>query len=161
MVREGDRVPADARLVEASSLKVNNAPLTGDSEALLRQALPDQQPNALDASNLVFAGTTVLSGWGKAVVFSTGRLTEFGKIASLTAGVVSRPSPLQTELARVSRTVAVLSLLIGGSFFLLGRWIGRTFWENFVFAIGIIVANVPEGLLPTVTLSLSMTARWF
>jgi sodium/potassium-transporting ATPase subunit alpha len=159
VVREGDRVAADARLIEASALKVNNASLTGESETLLRHSLPDEQANPLEASNLIFAGTTVLSGWGKAVVFATGRLTEFGKIATLTAGVISRPSPLQVELARVSRTVAVLSLLIGGSFFLLGRWIGRTFWENFVFAIGIIVANVPEGLLPTVTLSLSMAAQ--
>jgi sodium/potassium-transporting ATPase subunit alpha len=159
LVAEGDRIPADARLVEATVMKVDNAPLTGESEPQLRVSDADEAHALFEARNIVFAGTTVFSGSGSAVVFATGDATEFGKVARLTQEVPLHLSPLQLEIRRVTRVVTVLSVAMGVSFFVLGQVIGRTFWENFLFAIGILVANVPEGLLPTVTLALSMASQ--
>jgi magnesium-transporting ATPase (P-type) len=89
-----------------------------------------------------------------AVVFATGMRTEFGKIARLTQGADAELSPLQQEIRRLSRWIAVLATGVGTVFFVIGMALGLPFWANFAFAIGIIVANVPEGLLPTVTLAL-------
>jgi sodium/potassium-transporting ATPase subunit alpha len=155
---EGDRIPADARLIDSSMLKVNNAALTGESEAGLRDHNPFQG-ELLESPNIVFAGTTVTSGSGKGLVFATGMSTEFGRIAHLTSAVESGLSPLQKEIIKVTRFIAVMATVMGGSLFLIGHLIGRSFWENFIFTIGLIVANVPEGLLPTVTLALVMGSK--
>jgi sodium/potassium-transporting ATPase subunit alpha len=159
LLTEGNRVPADARLVEATFLKVNNAPLTGESEPQTRQPGPVESDSLFEATNIVFAGTTIFSGSGAGLVFATGDATEFGRLARLTQEVPLQPSPLQMEIRRVTRVVTVIALSTGVGFFALGSLIGRTFWENFIFAIGIIVANVPEGLLPTVTLALSLGSQ--
>lgn len=158
ILAEGDRVPADARVIEAAYCVVNNAPLTGESEAV---SLTDESCDGelLGSRNIAFAGTTVVSGSAKAVVFSTGMRTEFGRIAHLTSAVEAGLSPLQKEIVKVTRIIAFISTLMGVVFFLIGHLIGRGFWENFIFAVGIIVANVPEGLLPTVTLSLAMASQ--
>ncbi|MBI5073696.1 MAG: cation-transporting P-type ATPase [Nitrospirae bacterium] len=155
---EGDRIPADTRLIESSTLKVNNAALTGESEASLRDHSPFQG-ELPDSPNIVFAGTTVTSGSGKGLVFATGMSTEFGRIAHLTSAVESGLSPLQKEITRTTRIIAVLATIIGLSFFVIGHFMGRVFWENFIFAIGVIVALVPEGMLPTVTLALAMASQ--
>jgi sodium/potassium-transporting ATPase subunit alpha len=159
LLTEGNRVPADARLVAATILKVNNAPLTGESEPQTRQPGPVDSDSLFEATNIVFAGTTISSGSGTALVFATGDATEFGRLARLTQEVPLQPSPLQLEIRRVTRVVTVIALGMGVVFFGLGSLVGRTFWENFIFAIGILVANVPEGLLPTVTLALSMASQ--
>ncbi|MBI4824211.1 MAG: cation-transporting P-type ATPase [Nitrospirae bacterium] len=158
LIGEGDKIPADARLIETSYLKVNNAPLTGESEPAIRNHTAFQA-EFMDSPNIAFAGTTVLSGSGKAVVFATGMRTEFGKICHLTSAVTAGLSPLQKEIIKVTRIVAFIATAMGITFFAIGHIIGRTFWENYLFAIGIIVANVPEGLLPTVTLSLAMGSQ--
>lgn len=155
---EGDMIPADARLIESSVMKVNNASLTGESEASLRDHMPSQG-ELLDSPNIVFAGTTVTSGSGKALVFATGMGTEFGRIAHLTSAVESGLSPLQKEIVKATRLVATIAALVGIFFFGLGFLIGRSFWDNFIFAIGITVALIPEGLLPTVTLALAMASQ--
>ncbi|HSF33353.1 MAG TPA: cation-transporting P-type ATPase [Candidatus Tectomicrobia bacterium] len=159
LLTEGNRVPADARLVEATFLKVNNAPLTGESEPQTRQPHAVESDSLFEATNIVFAGTTIFSGSGTALVLATGDATEFGKLARLTQEVPLQPSPLQIEIRRVTRVVTGIAVGLGVVFFVLGSFIGRTFWENFIFAIGILVANVPEGLLPTVTLALSMASQ--
>lgn len=158
MISAGDKIPADARLIEANMLKVNNAPLTGESEPMIRDDKPFKG-EFIESPNIAFAGTTTLSGFGKAVVFATGMRTEFGRIAHLTSAVEAGLSPLQKEIIKVTRVVAVIATLMGIVFFTIGHIIGRAFWENYLFAIGIIVANVPEGLLPTVTLSLAMGSQ--
>ena len=158
LLREGDKVPADGRVVQASRLTVNNAPLTGESDSrMLTDAPCDTE--LIDSGNLVFAGTLVVSGSGKVVVYATGMATEFGKIAQITGKVVEEVSPLNMEITRVSRIVAVIAVACGACFFLIGSFVGRGFWDNFLFAIGIIIATVPEGLLPTVTLSLAMGSK--
>jgi sodium/potassium-transporting ATPase subunit alpha len=155
---EGDKVPADARLIESNYLMVNNAPLTGESDTKPRSR-EAYIGDYLDSPNIVFAGTHVVSGSGKAVAFATGMSTEFGKIAHLTGGVQECLSPLQKEIIRVTKIVAVIAAVTGILFFTLGFFTGKSFWHNFLFAIGIIIANVPEGLLPTVTLSLAMGSQ--
>jgi sodium/potassium-transporting ATPase subunit alpha len=158
LLAEGDAIPADARLIESSLLKVNNASLTGESGSSLRTHMPSDG-EFLESPNIVFAGTTVTSGSGKALVFATGMGTEFGRIAHLTSAVEPGLSPLQKEIVKTTRLVAAIAASVGIFFFGLGFVIGRSFWANFIFAIGITVALIPEGLLPTVTLSLAMASQ--
>ncbi len=112
LLAEGDMIPADSRLIESSTLKVNNASLTGESEASLRDHMPSQG-ELLESPNIVFAGTTVTSGSGKALVFATGMGTEFGRIAHLTSAVESGLSPLQKEIATTTRIIAFIATTIG------------------------------------------------
>ncbi len=159
LLEEGEQVPADARLLEAVGMRVDNSSLTGEAKPKRRTAGPAAEGALLDAANLVFAGTTVVSGHGRALVYSTGMKTEFGKIANLAAAVQPGLSPLQKEIAKVTHVVALLSLLMGTLFFFIGLSMGVGFWVSAIFGIGIIVANVPEGLLPTVTLALAMGSQ--
>ena len=159
LLEEGDNIPADARLVEEYDLRVNQATLNGESTPAHRIAMPvpAQAVSAAEIPNLVFAGTSVAYGRGRAVVFATAMDTEFGKIARLTQSVAEELSPLQKQMEVITRIVAALAVGLGVLFFVLGYFIaGLTLVEGFLFAVGIIVANVPEGLLPTVTLSLAM-----
>ena len=159
LVQEGDNIPADCRIIEGARLRVNLSTLTGEPLAKARTA--DGTPNgrALEARNLLLAGTSVLSGEARAVVYATGMRTEFGRIAHLTQTVGKEVSPLQREIARLSHLVAAFASILGLAFFAIGTAMGLPFWDNAMFAIGIIVANVPEGLLPTVTLSLAMATQ--
>ncbi len=158
LLTEGDRVPADARLLETSGLKVNNAPLTGESGPVARDHR-EFSGEFIESPNITFAGTTVVAGSGKAVVYATGMATEFGRIAHLTSAVEAGLSPLQKEIVKATRVVAVIAASIGIFFFIMGFVIGRNFWDNFIFAIGITVALIPEGMLPTVTLALAMGSQ--
>ncbi|NPV49921.1 MAG: cation-transporting P-type ATPase [Candidatus Methanofastidiosum sp.] len=158
VLKEGDKVPADARLLEQYELKVNNAPLTGESVSLKRSVDPFKG-SILEAKNVVFSGTTIVSGSGKAIVFAVGMGTEFGKIAGLTQEIKEDPTPLQKEISYFIKYISLIAILLGVTFFLVGWSLGNTFTANFIFGIGIIVANVPEGLLPTVTLTLSIAAQ--
>ena len=159
ILEEGERVPADARLIEAVGMRVDNAALTGESRPKRRISEGTVDGHWLDLPNLIFAGTSIVAGHGHAVVFATGMRSEFGKIAALTTTVEPGPSPLQNEIIKVTHIVAVISLVMGATFFLVGLWTGLGFWISAIFGIGIIVANVPEGLLPTVTLALAMSSQ--
>ncbi len=159
LLEAGDRIPADARVMEASGLQVRMATLTGESLPMARQVEPVEETEPLHAVNLMLAGTVVLAGEGKAVVYATGMRTEFGRIAQLTQVEGPKDSPLQREIAHLSRIIGLMALGIGAIFYFIGTHLHLTPWQNLIFAIGIIVANVPEGLLPTVTLSLAMAAQ--
>ncbi len=159
LLSAGDDVPADCRVIEAYDTRVNNATITGESVPLARDARPSQEARLLAASNVLLAGTSLVSGEARAVVFTTGMHTEFGQIAHLTQTVGTVDSPLLREIRTLSRLVAALATVLGVGVFFIGRAVGLSFWDNFIFAIGIIVANVPEGLLPTVTLALAMGAQ--
>ena len=158
LLEEGDRVPADTRIIECTSMSVSNALLTGESEPVSRSSTPFDG-DMLASPNIAFAGTTVVGGSGRGAVFATGMRTEFGRIAQLTGTVTPGLSPLQKEIVKITRIIGAIATIMGLLFFIIGQFIGRTFWDNFLFAVGIIVANVPEGLLPTVTLSLAMASR--
>jgi len=159
IVDEGDRIGADAVLQVANSLYVNMATLTGEAEPSRRIAEADSSEEILDAKNVLFAGTTVASGNGIGVVFATGRETEFGRIASLSKEVEKRPTPMQLEIVRITRVLTLAALLVGGVFFVLGVLSGQGWLVAAIFALSLIVANVPEGMLPTITLSLSLASR--
>jgi sodium/potassium-transporting ATPase subunit alpha len=155
LLEEGEQVPADARVIEAAGLRVDNSSLTGEAQPKRRVAEPVTDGHTLDIANLVFAGTTVLSGHARAAVYATGMRTEFGKITRLATTVEPGLSPLQREIKHVTHVVALLSLGMGVVFFLIGVSMGLGLWVSSIFGIGIIAANVPEGLLPTVTLALA------
>ena len=159
LLAEGDLISADCRLVDDNDLKVNQSTLTGESNPVHKaryEILRDDLTHA-EMPNLVFAGTTVASGTGKAVVYATGMKTEFGKIAGLTQSLTEAPSPLQREMNRITRIVSVMAVSIGVVLFVLAITLaGADLAESFIFALGMIVAFVPEGLLPTVTLSLAL-----
>lgn len=158
-LEQGDNVPADCRLIEAFGVRVNNATVTGESLPKARKADPSETEEIIRGENILLAGTSMVSGEAKAIVFATGMHTEFGKIAHLTQTGREAVSPLRQEVAHLSRLIGILAVVIGIAFFLISRLIGVPFWEGFIFAIGIIVAMVPEGLLPTLTLALVLATQ--
>ena len=159
LLEQGDNIPADCRLLEAFDVRVNNASVTGESVPLVRDATASDADDPIRAKNILLAGTSIVSGQARALVLATGMHTEFGKIARLTQTAGAAVSPLRQELARFSRLIAFLAILIGLVFFVVGWMTGIAFWKDFIFAIGIIVAMVPEGLLPTLTLSLVLATQ--
>ncbi|MFA6356356.1 MAG: HAD-IC family P-type ATPase [Candidatus Omnitrophota bacterium] len=160
IVEEGDNVPADARLIEAHELRVNNSAFSGESKLSHKMAEGFHDGKDflwLEMPNLIFAGTSVASGMGKAVVIATGMGTEIGKIAYITQTVKEELSPLQKEVNRIGRLITFISFAMGFVFFLVGTVFTKmTVIAAGMFAIGIITANVPQGLMPTLTLSLAM-----
>jgi len=158
-LEQGDNIPADCRLIEAFGARVDNAAITGESMPKVRETAPSKAEDLIDSKNIVLAGTSMVSGQAKAVVFATGMHTEFGKIAHLTQTTGETTSPLRKEIAHLSRLTAILAVLIGLLFFSFGWLIGIPVWKAFIFAIGIIVAMVPEGLLPTLTLALVLATQ--
>ncbi|MGL5512089.1 MAG: HAD-IC family P-type ATPase, partial [Sporomusa sp.] len=159
LISEGDRISADARLVDDNDIRVNQSTLTGESHPVHKSrdgVLRDDLTRA-EQPNMVFAGTTVAAGTGKAVVYATGMSTEFGKIANLTQSLKEESSPLQKEMGKLTKKVSAISVSIGIVFFFLAVFLANTEpVAAFIFALGMIVAFIPEGLLPTVTLSLAM-----
>jgi len=155
----GDHVPADCRLIEAFDTRVDDSTITGESLPKARDAQPSEETQPLRSRNILLAGTSLISGQGRALVFATGGQTEFGRIAHLTQTGTAGISPLRRELVHLSRLIAILAVAIGLSFFAIGTAIRVPFWQDFIFAIGIIVAMVPEGLLPTLTLALVLAAQ--
>ncbi|HOL40757.1 MAG TPA: HAD-IC family P-type ATPase, partial [Methanospirillum sp.] len=158
VLAEGDHISADGRLVDASQLRIDQSTLTGESHPVKKTADPsyDTDISKIEYQNLVFAGTNVVSGTGLAIVTSTGMSTEFGKVAHLTQGIEEEKSPLQQEMVHVTRMVTIVAVSIGILFFIMLIALTTvTLAESFIFALGMIVAFVPEGLLPTVTLALA------
>ena len=158
VLNEGDKVPADARVIEEYLLKVDHSALTGESEPQLRTTKATHN-NMMKSRNMLFSGTLIQSGTGKAVVIATGDNTKMGSLAKITENVKPESSKIKKELHHFIRIISTIALFLGVLFFGLGFLIGNKFMTNLVFAIGIIVANVPEGLLPTVTLTLSLAAK--
>ena len=159
LLEEGEKVAADARLFELAGLKVDNASLTGESEPQLRTVHATDR-HLLESRNVVFSGTTVLAGEGKGIVFATGMKTQIGRTADLTQTVDAREIPIRREIQHFTRIISAIAVIMGIAFFLVSFFLLETpVISKLIFAIGIIVANVPEGLLPTVTLCLSIAAR--
>ena len=154
LVQEGDKFCADGVLLESSGLLVDESVLSGESEPVDKQALGSR----VDAACIVSSGATVLRGSARVLVTRTGRATTLGSISALSQQVHRDLTPMQHELRRFVRWITALAFVVGIVFFAIGHVIGNPFWINLVFAIGIIVANVPEGLLPTVTLALTQAS---
>jgi Ca2+-transporting ATPase len=162
VLAEGDNIPADARVVEEFGLRVNNAALTGEALPVRKSAEASArlELTEVERPNLIFAGTSIASGTARAVVYSTGSLTQFGRIARLTQETPLGESRLQKEMHRITRTFTLAALGIGVLAFLWGFFQEGIPWLSaFLLAIGIIVAVIPEGLVPTMTLSLAIAVQ--
>jgi Ca2+-transporting ATPase len=158
-LEEGDRVPADARLIEAFDLWTNNVPLTGESEPQPRVAetVKTVEKAYLYAPNLIFMSTSVAKGQGKAVVYSTGMNTQFGKIANLTQTIHEEESPLQKEIALTAKYDFIIAVAVGAIFFASSfLFLHVSLSTSIFFMIGVMVACVPEGLQVTVSSALAI-----
>jgi P-type Ca2+ transporter type 2C len=160
VLEAGDAVPADGRVVEAHGLASNNMALTGESQPVWRttDAVAAVTPR-LEARNLVWMGTTVASGTGKAVVVQTAVATEFGRIYRLTAQAHVESSPLQRKVAGMARRVAAGAFTLGALVFAVRLPAGGSIVGTFVFALGVMVALVPEGLPATLSVALAVGVR--
>lgn len=162
VVEAGDHISADARLIEAENLMVDLSLLTGESLPIACNAvsIADAGQPASRNANLLFAGTMATAGRGIAVVYASGKNTELGKVTKPTTEVVREKSSLELQVQRIVRLITFLALSMGAFVFVLAFWwLGMDLRACFVFCIGIIVANVPEGLLPAVSLSLAVGVR--
>ena len=162
VLAEGDDIPADARVVESYGLRTNNANLTG--EAVPVRKTPDASLSLgfseVERPNLVFAGTSVVSGTGRAVVYETGMTTQFGRIANLTQAVPEAPSALQRQLERLTRRLTLLAVGLGSVVVFVGITQLQWDWtEALLLGVGIVVAFIPEGLRPLITLTLAMAGQ--
>lgn len=162
ILAEGDNIPSDARVVEEYGLRTNNSNLTGEAVPARKMADDSLQPgiSELERPNLVFAGTSVVSGTGRAVVYSTGMSTQFGRIAHLTQAVHEEPTPFQVELVHLTKIIAWVALGIGIIVFVVGLFeLQMDLYYLSLLTLGIIVAAIPEGLPATLTLSLAMAVQ--
>jgi calcium-translocating P-type ATPase len=148
LLTAGDRISADLLVTEAHQLRLDRSTLTGESAAV-----------ATEAGEVAAAGTYVIEGEGVATVTATGVRTRLAGIAALTQSAHREPTPLARELHRVVRTIAFIATGFGAGFFVLALLIGTSASDGFLFGIGVMVALVPTGLLPTVTLSLAIGAQ--
>jgi len=159
VVAEGDSICADARLL-SGAVQVDISTLTGESEPVARSAeTMDTDVPLLQARDVLFSGTVCTGGEAFAVVTATGMHTELGRIAALTARVTREDSPLEHQVKRVAWLIAAVAVGVGVGFLPLGLLAGLGWSAAISFAIGLLVANVPEGLLPTITLALAVGVR--
>ncbi|XP_077174102.1 sodium/potassium-transporting ATPase subunit alpha-2-like [Paroedura picta] len=157
-VKGGDRVPADLRIISSHGCKVDNSSLTGESEPQTRS--PEfTHENPLETRNICFFSTNCVEGTARGIVISTGDRTVMGRIASLASGLEVGQTPIAMEIEHFIRIITGVAVFLGMSFFILSLILGYTWLEAVIFLIGIIVANVPEGLLATVTVCLTLTAK--
>jgi calcium-translocating P-type ATPase len=158
VLEEGDRVPADGRLI-SGRLQIDSSALTGESVPVTREAGEPETETLLEARDLVFSGTSCTGGQARALVYATGMQTELGRISALSERTGRDESPLEHQVRRVAKLIAVVAVIIGAAFLPLGLLAGLPFPDALVFAVGLLVANVPEGLLPTITLALAVGVR--
>jgi calcium-translocating P-type ATPase len=160
LLEEGDRISADARLL-SGGIEVDASTLTGESLPVYRAAdLIDRDVPLVQARDLVFSGTTCTEGEARAVVFATGMRTELGRIAALSERVEQEQSPLESQVRRVAWLIALIAVVLGVAFIPLATLgAGLSIGNAVVFAVGLLVGNVPEGLLPVITLALAVGVR--
>ena len=157
-VKGGDRIPADLRIISANGCKVDNSSLTGESEPQTRS--PDfTNENPLETRNIAFFSTNCVEGTARGIVVYTGDRTVMGRIATLASGLEGGQTPIAEEIEHFIHLITGVAVFLGVSFFILSLILEYTWLEAVIFLIGIIVANVPEGLLATVTVCLTLTAK--
>lgn len=170
ILSEGDRISADARILNCNDLTCNQSALDGEATPSRKMSEPhkDMPETSIRAKNIVFAGTSVSTGTARCVVIATGMDTEFGKIASLTQEIGEKKAPLEEEVEKMTKTIALIALSIGMIVFVFaiitygvqeGFDKPSMYLQQFVVALGMIVAFIPEGLLPTVSLSLAKAVQ--
>ena len=158
-VKEGDRNPTDFRVISCNEMRVDNSSLTGESEPLLRSTECTHPDNPLETKNLCFFGTLCKQGTAKGIVLNIGDKTIIGQIAQLATNAGAHETPLQREMDRFIAIIGTIATLFGVVFFAIGFPLGYDAITNLIYAIGLIVGNAPEGLLVTVTVSLTLAAK--
>lgn len=157
-VKGGDLIPADIRIIASHGCKVDNSSLTGESEPQTRS--PEfTHENPLETRNVGFFSTNCVEGTARGIVIGTGDHTVMGRIASLASGLEVGQTPISREIEHFIHIITGVAVFLGVSFFILSLILGYSWLEAVIFLIGIIVANVPEGLLATVTVCLTLTAK--
>merc|ERR1711892_279684 len=157
-VKFGDRLPADIRILEARGFKVDNSSLTGESEPQARS--PEfTHENPLETENIGFFSTNAVEGTAVGMVVNIGDNTVMGRIAGLASGLDSGDTPIAKEIAHFIHIITGVAVFLGVSFFMIAFILSYNWLDAVIFLIGIIVANVPEGLLATVTVCLTLTAK--
>jgi len=157
-IKGGDRIPADVRIVHAMGLKVDNSSLTGESEPQSRSPECTNE-NPLETRNIAFFSTNAVEGHAKGVVINTGDRTVMGRIAHLAADLDAGMTPIAREIEHFIHLITGVAVFLGVTFFFIAFILGYHWLTAVVFLIGIIVANVPEGLIATVTVCLTLTAK--
>ncbi len=165
LVEAGDRIPADARLVDVANLKTDEAPLTGESLPVAKNERPaDAEAGIGDRRNMLYSGTVATYGRGRAVVVATGMATEVGRIAGLLEAAKKEPTPLQQELDRTGKRLTLIALAICAAVFTAGLVSSPSTSLSavlglFLFAVALAVAAIPEALPAIVTVGLSLGVR--
>ena len=157
-VKFGDRMPADIRILEARGFKVDNSSLTGESEPQSRSPEYTHE-NPLETKNLAFFSTNAGEGTARGIVVNIGDNTVMGRIAGLASGLETGDTPIAKEIAHFIHIITGVAVFLGVTFFIIAFILGYHWLDAVIFLIGIIVANVPEGLLATVTVCLTLTAK--
>merc|ERR1712227_1198667 len=157
-VKGGDKIPADIRVIQSNSMKVDNSSLTGESEPQSRDA-EDSKVEVLEARNIAFFSTNCVEGSARGIVIRCGDNTVMGRIAALAANVDSGDTPIAQEIEHFIHIITGVAVFLGVTFFIIAFILGYNWLDAVIFLIGIIVANVPEGLLATVTVCLTLTAK--
>ncbi|MFZ2112859.1 MAG: HAD-IC family P-type ATPase, partial [Solirubrobacteraceae bacterium] len=160
LVEEGDRIAADMRLI-SGGVEVDISTLTGESAPVLRSAeLIDTGVPRIEARDLLFSGTSATGGEAQGLVFATGMHTELGRIAALSERVKEEPSPLERQVRKVAWLIAAIAIAMAVAFVPVAIFgAGLSFTNSVVFAVGLLAGNVPEGLLPVITLALAVAVR--
>ncbi|XP_037944797.1 sodium/potassium-transporting ATPase subunit alpha-like [Teleopsis dalmanni] len=157
-VKFGDRIPADIRIIESRNFMVDNSSITGESEPQYR-SVDQQHKNPLETKNVAFFSTSAIEGTAKGIVIGIGDGTVMGRVAGLASGIVQGTTPIAREIHHFITIISAFALFLGITFFVIALCMGYFWLDAVVFLIGIIVANVPEGLLATVTVCLTLTAK--
>merc|ERR1712055_978995 len=157
-IKFGDRCPAGLRIIECRGLKVDNSSLTGESEPQSRGPEMTHE-NPIETKNLAFFSTNAVEGTGVGMVVNIGDNTVMGRIAGLASGLDSGQTPIAKEIEHFIHIITGVAVFLGVSFFIIAFILGYNWLDAVIFLIGIIVANVPEGLLATVTVCLTLTAK--
>ncbi|MCF8261782.1 MAG: cation-translocating P-type ATPase [Melioribacteraceae bacterium] len=161
LLATGDKIPADCRLLEAKNLRIDEAALTGESLAVEKvDTTLEQDELALgDRINMLYMGTSVTYGRGKAIVVGTGLNTEFGNIAKLLSTTESRKTPLQENLDQLGKKIGVFSIALAAIMSIIGIFRGYEIIEMFVWGVAVAVAVIPEALPAVVTISIALGVR--
>ncbi|KAK6633135.1 hypothetical protein RUM43_012879 [Polyplax serrata] len=158
LIKFGSKVPADVRIIENFGMKVDNSSLTGETEPQPR-GVEATSNNVMETQNVAFYSSSVMEGTCKAVVFETGDRTVIGRLATLTVGLKRADSPMTVEIQHFVKLITIVAVVISTAFIILALSMGYDIITCFVYFVALLVANIPEGLLVTVTLSLTLTAK--
>jgi len=160
LVNTGDKIPADSRIIESANLEAQEASLTGESNPVVKEnILIPKHSQIADMHNMLFSGTIITRGRGKALVIGTGMTTQIGKIAKMIQVEKKAPTPLQVQLKSLSKSLGILVIAICIIVFTAGILKGEPKFEMFLAAIALAVAAIPEGLAAVVTMSLGLGVR--